>query len=597
MEIIENSSSSKNSVSANLEVPLLIERIKLLYRTGFSALIGVFIVSLFLVIALWITTENGQLKWWMGILTLIIVIRYLTISFYNHQKTQDHNYRYWANIYVIGVVVSGSMWGLAGFMFFNPNDPIVIFILITFTLGISAGAATSISVYYPAFFGFIITAILPLAIRLFIEGGVFIPFGGAVIFYIAASTLFARQYHKATLESLRLRFENIELIERVTQEKERFEKEKVIAEEANIAKSKFLAAASHDLRQPLHALGLLISTLETTNDPDLRRKILNQTKESVYALDDLFDSLLDISKLDAGVVEVNIEDFTLNNLFGRLKNEYTALADEKNIELKIMPTNKIIRSDPVLLDRILRNLISNAVNYTQSGKVLVGAKAAGNEISIEIWDQGNGIPESELENIFSEFSQLHNPERDRTKGLGLGLAIVKRLCNLLGYSYKIHSEICKGTVVKIKVPKSNGIISKPQNSSVSKLDDLAHLVILVIDDEKAILESMRLILTNWGSKVITAGSILDAIEQIKNSKHQIDLIISDYRLRDNTTGVEAIHNIEKILNLQVNGILISGDTSSEILKTVKASGFPLLHKPVKPTHLKMAITGCVYNAQ
>ena len=573
----------------DLDSEIFIERIKLLYKTGFGALIGVLIVSVFLVIALWITTQDSSLIWWFIILALIIVVRWISISRFNSSQIHKNSYRFWSRLYVTGVILSGAMWGIAGIIFFNPDNLIVVMILITFTLGLSAGAATSISIYYPAFFGFVISAILPLAIRLFMEGGIFIPFGGAAVFYIAASTIFARQYHDATLESLRLRYENIGLIEKVTQEKEKFQHEKRVAEEANIAKSKFLAATSHDLRQPLHALGLLISTLESTNDPILRKKILNQTKESVNALDDLFNSLLDISKLDAGIVAVKTEDISLNELFCRLSNEFKPLASEKNVELKFRKANYIVWTDLVLLDRILRNIISNAVSYTEEGKILVCARSIGNEVSISILDQGIGIPENELENVFSEFSQLHNPERDRNKGIGLGLAIVRRLCNLLGHSYKFQSELGKGTYFNISVPKGNDTIDRKFEKSISKVDDLHSKVILVIDDERAILESMKLILIKWGCCVLIADSISDAIDQIRNLEVKIDVIISDYRLRNNQTGITAIKEVEKFLDSRVNGILISGDTSPNILQKVKKSGFPLLHKPVKPAQLKYAI--------
>ena len=318
-------------------------------------------------------------------------------------------------------------------------------------------------------------------------------------------------------------------------------------------------------------------------------KILNQTKESVNALDDLFNSLLDISKLDAGIVEVNIENISLDDLFNRLNNEFVKLAEEKGIDLRIVQSKKFVRSDAVLLERILRNLISNALNYTQNGKVLVGAKSVGENILVGIWDQGDGIPEDEIANVFSEFNQLHNPERDRKKGLGLGLAIVKRLCNLLKHSYELRSELGDGTYFKLTIPKGNKILDYSVNELASQMDDLKLLVILVIDDEKAILESMRFILTKWGCTVLTADSISSAIGLIRNTKHIIDLIISDYRLRDKTTGIEAIRNIQNTLNIHVNGILISGDTSPDVLKAVKASGYPLLHKPVKPAQLKLAI--------
>lgn len=579
-----------NNKSKDSKSELYIEQINLLYKTGYGALIGVLIVSIFLVIALWITTKNTDLFWWISILALIILGRWLSISHFLNADIQKKAYVFWAAVYVFGVFLSGLMWGIAGFIFFNPENLIVIVILITFTLGLAAGAATSISIYYPAFFCFIFSAIMPLAIRLFLEGGIFIPFGSAVVFYIAASTIFARQYQIAALESLKLRYENIELIERVTREKEKFEQEKKLAEEANIAKSKFLAATSHDLRQPLHALGLLISTLESTNEPILREEIIDQTKKSVHALDDLFNSLLDISKLDAGIVDINIEIFCLDDLFNRLRNDFSPVAKEKNLTLNILNSNKYVKSDPVLIDRILRNLISNAVCYTQTGKILVGARSSGENISIGVWDQGIGIPEDDIENVFSEFSQLHNPERDRSKGIGLGLAIVKRLCNLLGHSYKLQSTHTKGTYFRFIVPKGSKINLTDAEHPVTKVDNLQSKVILVIDDERAILDSMKLLLTKWGCFVLISDSFSDAIEQINNFNRNIDVIIADYRLRGSETGIMAIHNIEKSLDYNVNSILISGDTSPDILKEVKTSGLPLLHKPVKPAQLKLAIS-------
>ncbi len=579
-----------------LQEKLYIERIKLLYRTGNGALLGVFVVSLFLAISLWIITADKNLWWWMAVLTLVILLRGFTIAIYSRTENEHRDYQLWAIIYVIGVVLSGSLWGVAGWVFFDSDNMITVVILITFTLGISAGAATSISIFYPAFFGFIIFAIFPLSVRLFLEGKIFIPFGAAVMFYILASTLFAKQYHRAISESLRLRFENLDLINEITAEKELVEKEKQIAEQANIAKSKFLAATSHDLRQPLHALGLLVDTLESTDDLKSRAEILGHIKESVYALDDLFNSLLDISRLDAGIVEVDIEDSSLKELFELLNNEFRVLAKQNDVELKFVQTSYVVRSDTVLLGRVLRNIISNSIRYTRHGKVLVGARSIEGEIAIDVLDQGIGIPNEELNNVFSEFSQLHNPERDRTKGLGLGLAIVKRLCKLLGHSYELRSQPGKGTFFRLKVPKGSlEAIAIPSAKPAHELDDFSRYTILIIDDEKAVLESMRLILTKWGCDVLFADSIETAVELAKHIKCSIDLIISDYRLRDNTTGVEAIKRIREVLNYHVNGVLVTGDTSSDILKLTKQSGFPLLHKPVKPAQLKMAIVAIKEN--
>lgn len=383
------------------------------------------------------------------------------------------------------------------------------------------------------------------------------------------------------------------------------------AERANAAKTRFLATASHDLRQPIHALGLFFANLaERVSNPETA-PLIKQIEDSIEAIDTMLNALLDISKLDAGVVHPHIGPVVVADLFKRLATEYqshginpfgvlverrlfkrpetehrSSIRETSNV-LRMRPSPVIVQSDPAMLERILRNLISNALRYTQNGRVLVGARRLGDKLRIEVHDTGPGIPNDQLDNIFLEFHQLGNPERDRHQGLGLGLAIVKRLAALLGHQITVRSRLGRGSCFSITLPiaqeSASCLAASPAMIAGRELQDRR---ILILDDDSAVLEAMEGLLQRWGCAVIRAASLEEAREKLKTGLPPPELLIVDYRLRGDLSGLEVVEILQKNLRRYVPTLVITGDTSPDHLREAEASGYPLLHKPVQPAKLR-----------
>jgi two-component system, sensor histidine kinase len=363
------------------------------------------------------------------------------------------------------------------------------------------------------------------------------------------------------------------------------------AERANLAKSRFLAAATHDLRQPMHALTLFVAALkERIHYPEVSR-IVHNIESSVNAMQGMFNALLDISRLDAGVLQAHPRDFHLQDLFDRLLLDFSPLAMEKQIRLSIVPTRTIVRTDPVLLERILMNLISNGIRYTVEGGVVVGCRRTKGGLRIEVWDSGKGIPAHRQKEIFQEFVQLNNPERDRNKGLGLGLAIVDRMARLLGTQVDIKSTEGKGSVFSIKISRGNAkrVIEKVDPVVPIRRHELTGALVVFIDDESTILEGMEVLLRDWGCEPVIAATGVGAVAALVQAGRPPDIIVSDYRLRDRENGIEVIEQIRAHFGMDIPGVLVSGDTGPELLREAKEKGLRILHKPVRPAKLRALI--------
>lgn len=358
------------------------------------------------------------------------------------------------------------------------------------------------------------------------------------------------------------------------------------AERATLAKSRFLAAASHDLRQPMHALGLFIAELaQHKHSPEVRR-LVERIAASAGAIENLLDSLLDISRLDADVVRPNVRAFALQPLLDRIATEERPGAPAGELELKARPTDAWISSDPVLFERILGNLVGNAVRYTRKGRVLVACRRRGDRLRIEVRDNGMGIPAESQEAIFHEFVQLHNPERSRDKGLGLGLPIVRRLTELLGHRLTLRSAPGRGSVFAVEVP-----LAKPQPPDAPGSDerapgDMGGLRIALIDDDPLARTSMHSLLVSWGCHVVAETGPQALIDSLHRDGIEPQIIISDFRLAGTANGVEAIRSVRALFARSIPALLISGDTGEETLRLAHAEGLPLLHKPVRPARLR-----------
>jgi signal transduction histidine kinase/CheY-like chemotaxis protein len=360
---------------------------------------------------------------------------------------------------------------------------------------------------------------------------------------------------------------------------------------ANLAKSRFLAAASHDLRQPLHALNLFASQLRTETDQAEKGQLILRIDAAVAAMNELFNALLDVSKLDAGVLTPNVSEFPVGGLLRRIETTFLAAAREKGLRLRVVQCRASLRSDFIMLERIMLNLVSNAVRYTARGGVLVGCRRRGNQLRIDVCDSGVGIPEDQQRDVFGEFYQLAAPQGDRSGGLGLGLAIVERLCQLLDHRIELRSTPGVGSRFSIYVPFTTGAkqLVEPSIVPPAAVDPASGSLIVVIDDDALVLDGMRGLLKSWGCDVITVKSAEAAAAALAACRQPPDLIISDYRLGNGKTGFEAIARLRSILGTPIPAFLISGDTGPERLQEASASGFHLLHKPVLPMTLRAMV--------
>lgn len=355
---------------------------------------------------------------------------------------------------------------------------------------------------------------------------------------------------------------------------------------ANQAKSRFLAAASHDLRQPMHALGLFIAQLrERVTEPGTLA-LVGKTESAVTALQELLDALLDVSRLDAGIVTATIADFRIQPLFARLEAAFAPQAERKGLWLRAAPTRLAVRSDPVLIERILLNLLSNAVRYTERGSILIGCRRHGPNVRIEVWDSGAGIAPEYREAVFQEFFQLSNPERDRRKGLGLGLAIAARLARLLDSRIELRSRPGEGSVFSIELTRGTPQAEVAAAGVIIPTAVLQGARVLVVDDDALVLDAMASLLTQWGCRVTTAVNGTEALERISGGAVAPDVLLCDYRLPGNENGVDVIARLRVAAGRQIPATLITGDTAPERLREARAAGYPLLHKPLQPAKLR-----------
>lgn len=358
-----------------------------------------------------------------------------------------------------------------------------------------------------------------------------------------------------------------------------------LAEQANQDKSRFLAAASHDLRQPLQAVTLFSGALHQYLDNPKAIEVHQKLEESLAATQALFNALMDISKLDAGTFKAEMAHFPLQDIFNRLAMRFGQQAMQKTLRLYIRPTTLSVYSDPTMLERLLSNFISNAIKYTPSGGVVAGCRCHGKDIRIDVYDTGLGISEDDQKVMFDEFVQFNNPERDRNKGLGLGLAIICKLSQILNHPITWRSILGQGSRFSVTLPISHLTDQiTPLNQPEENQHTINEGVILIIDNEQEILDSMALLLSQWGFKVMAALDLNGAMSCIENQPPH--LIISDYRLEKSITGIDVIQQIQTTLEKPAIAALMSGDAN--IIQDPE-NHYPVIHKPILPSQLRALI--------
>jgi signal transduction histidine kinase/CheY-like chemotaxis protein len=487
----------------------------------------------------------------------------------------------WAFRFTIAAAIGNLTWGLGAVSLMVPERFELQLLVVLVIIAIDSGGVSAFGSYRPTFALSLLAIIVPPALWTAFKGDVLhSALALVLVFRLVVAWLVGRSFNQGFVESLRLRFENVELVDDLRRQKE-------LAERASIAKSRFLASTSHDLRQPVHALGMFVGALRQHEMSHEMRRLVEHIAGSVNAMDGLFTALLDISRLDAGVIRSHPTAFEIRQVLERICRDLAAEAAGKGLLLVLHPSAAIVRTDPLLMERVLRNLVTNAVRYTDRGRVVVGCRH-GARLRVQVWDTGRGIAEDQQERIFQEFYQTENPERDRSKGLGLGLAIVKRLTVLLDCPLTLCSKPGRGSVFTVEIPyAAEGVVVVPDAEAPQA--SAARGLVLVIDDEIAIQEAMRSLLTGWGYEVIVASSCDEMLERVGTHPSRPHLIISDYRLREGENGVQVIERLQSEYNEDIPAMLITGDTAPDRLKEAQSSGFLLLHKPVASHKLRAAI--------
>jgi len=554
-------------------------------RTTSSMTLG----GLILCAVTWNVAPHGELALWLAAILLNQAWRYELARRYRLAAPPPADRERWGRAWTAGSVVAGALWGAAGVRWFASGDIGHQALLIVCLFGVIMGGINLTSVYKPTLYGFSLAALGPLIARVALEGDAIHGFIAAVLAVVLGFILrFGHNLNDLMAESLAMRYENVDLIGELKAQTAAADRARATAEAANRGKTQFLAAASHDLRQPLHAMGLFAAALSARAHDLQARHLVSSINASVEALERLFSAVMDISKLDAGAIAPRRSAFALGPVFERLTREFAPIASAKGLRLTVMPTRAWVESDPVLLERILANLASNAVRYTDRGGVVIGARRRGAAIRLETWDSGVGIAEHERERIFEEFYQIGAGRRGGN-GIGLGLAIIRRLAALLEHPVSVRSRPGKGSCFAIEVrratPRVTSFAATRQAQAMATLP-LSGACVAVVDDEEIVLQGMRALFGTWGATVIAATSCDALIAALGEAQAYPDLIVADYRIAGDESGVDAIARLRRELGERVPALLISGDSSAATLEVLRLSGVDFMLKPGLPEELK-----------
>ena len=560
------------------------EQVRSLYQQSPFIYLGILFAMTIVAAFFWNRADRALLIGWIAAIVILTLARTVMVLWFRKRNPQDDQAIGWGYAFAVSSLLSGILWGSIALLFLQPDQFDTVLLVAVVLTGMCAGSLVPLSAFVPAYFGFCVPAMLPLAIVVFTRAGGSLD----LIAYLVAAFIFVMLGYSFTVnrnlaDSIRLRFENLDLLENLRQQKE-------IAEKANAEKSRFLAATSHDLRQPLHAMDLYLGALGNLLTDAEHVELLQKSRQSGAALKSLLEALMDISRLDAGSIPVNPELVDVGRLLGELQQEYHAQATQCGIELRLRSRPLKVYTDRVLLGRMIRNLLSNAISHSHGQKILLAARRAGEQVRIEVRDNGRGIPAVEQEQVFSEFYQLENPERDRSKGLGLGLAIVRRLGGLLDADIDLVSASGRGSCFRLALPEADETETDFTPISDTRPVDVSGMLIFLIEDEVSVREAMTTLLKQWGCELLV-GDSLGAIETEldKLEYPPPDLVISDYRLRHNRNGLDAILELRRRFASELPAIIVTGDTDKAILGQARRHGCLLLNKPVTPDALRTAL--------
>ncbi|HEY6094810.1 MAG TPA: ATP-binding protein, partial [Gallionellaceae bacterium] len=548
---------------------------------------GQLLIELLFVALFWQHADRSLLLGWLGTMYTLHAIEMLGCSRHGAAMATVEQCRLWNGRFLRYASAIGLAWGSVALLFF-PADMAYQTLLICVVLGLAAGAVTMNAVHPPTLYVYVLLVTLPLLLRLGMSGDFvhWVLFGMLLLFLLMVLNA-GRELSQTYWTSLQRRHENDALILQLTEQTAR-------AEAASRDKSRFLAAASHDLRQPLQALVLFSEALQETAQEKATLQLAGQIGKSVNALVDMFDELLNVSRLDAGVVEVRWRHFHLHDILDRLYLDFAQQAHGKGLMFEVSNCTHAVYSDPHLLERILRNLISNAVRYTHSGEVRVRCREEEGRILLEVADTGIGISAENLPHIFDEYFQASNPQRDRRLGLGLGLSIVRRLAALLGYRIEVSSEQGKGSVFSLRVQSGDAGRVSTSFAPAPALHDLDGVAVALVEDDEDIRHTVAALMRQWGCRVSDGAMPDEVMPALNAGGRRPDILVCDYRLPLGVTALDVIRQMREQWGSSLPALVLTGDTEAQTLLDIQGSGARLLHKPITPARLRSVMYAALH---
>lgn len=575
-----------NSFKKHHLAPLIdAERHRHFMKEALPHLIGGFMTGLLLYVVFLEFTDYKERAFWLISQAIILVS---TIAFYciYYFYPKKLSLAQWEKVINSVSLLWGLIWSLPPHILLLTADNQYVAALLVLTIALTITPAPAMVQYPLGYFAFITLPLISLFIKLIILDInllliLFIPF-----FWLTVLA-YGWRLHTTIIDSIQLRIE----LDAARKE----------AEIASVAKSKFLAAVSHDLRQPLQAINLFTCALKgkiiTENQNELTDESLlfQRLESSTDNMAELLNSLLEASKLNANIIQPKPKNLDLENLLATTISEYDVLTKEKNITFNIQTTNTPIFVDPKLFERVIGNLLNNALRYTEYGDITLESIIINNAVAISISDTGIGIPDIEHASIFTEFHQVDNSERNQKKGLGLGLSIVKRLCDLQDWPISLISSESTGSRFTFVVPLGDLNNIKEDKKTNSSFGNFNRENIVIVEDDDQIRSGLESLLTSWNCNTLSYSTIQECLDDLATRPDIPGLILSDYRLQNNETGIELIKKIREQKNNTIPAIIITGETGPEQLIEAKNSGLIIIHKPIKAAILRRVMTQAFIN--
>ncbi len=530
------------------------------YRQVPQSVLGSIVGGVALVAVFWNTHDQTTLVAWFVAVLLESLLRLRAARSFRRLGGQVADVAGWSTRWVLMAGTAGALWGAAGVMFYAPQSPLLQLVLVAVILGVAFGSLTLYAGHRPALIAFLPLALLPLIGRIVMQQDPAYYTAALVVLAVFSFTMFfGRNFGVALADAVKNNYENEVLVSQLLAEKRIAEDARRGAENATRSKTQFFAAASHDLRQPLQAIGIYSALLRKRAPPPLEPLVRNLSG-AVESLSKLVEELLEISRLDSGTIQPRIQQVVLDDMFAGLEQEFTPLAASKRLQLRARHSGLAIVSDPLLMQRVLRNLLANAVRYTQRGGVLLAARKRNGLVSIEVWDTGPGIQQQELDRIFEEFYRGESARVEGSVGYGLGLSIVRRICGALGHPLVVTTRPGSGSVFRVEAPGS----AAPQrgrrpvaDAGEAKMRGIGGHTVVVLEDNEAILNSLARLLRSWGADVVSAPGYTAQLVRRLTQDRAVDLVIADQNLGGAVGGVEAAFRIREIIGFPVPVIMLT----------------------------------------